>query len=49
MLGEKTTAASVELIRTIVTETKSAELADFKATAAGRDQFQSGQLLFELF
>lgn len=34
MLGEKTTAASVELIRTIVTETKSAELADFKAKSA---------------
>jgi nitroreductase len=34
MLGEKTIAASIELLRTIVTETKSAELADFKAKAA---------------
>ncbi len=34
MLGEETTAASIELLRTIVTETKSAELADFKAKAA---------------
>ena len=34
MLGEKTIAASIELLRTIVTETKSAELADFKATSA---------------
>ena len=34
MLGDETTAASIELIRTIVTETKTAELADFKATSA---------------
>ncbi|RLA25664.1 MAG: nitroreductase [Gammaproteobacteria bacterium] len=34
MLGEKTIAASVELIRTIVTETKTTELADFKAKSA---------------
>jgi len=34
MLGEKITLASVDLIRTIITETKSAELAEFKAKAA---------------
>jgi nitroreductase len=34
MLGEKSIAASIELLRTIITETKSAELADFKATSA---------------
>ncbi len=34
MLGEKTIATSIELLRTIVTETKTADLADFKAKAA---------------
>lgn len=34
MLGDETTAASIELIRTIITETKTRELADFKADAA---------------
>ena len=34
MLGDKTIAASIGLLRTIVAETKSAELADFKAKAA---------------
>jgi nitroreductase len=34
MLGEETTTASVELIRTIVTDAKTAELADFKAKSA---------------
>jgi len=34
MLGEETIAASVELIRTIVTETRNAELAEFKASSA---------------
>lgn len=34
LLGEKSTAASVELIRTIVAENKTAEMADFKAASA---------------
>jgi nitroreductase len=34
MLGDETTAASIELIRTIITESKTRELADFKADAA---------------
>lgn len=34
MLGEKTIAISVELLRTIVTEAKTADLADFKAKSA---------------
>jgi nitroreductase len=34
MLGEETTKASIELLRTIVTENKSAELAEFKAKSA---------------
>lgn len=34
MLGDQTIAASIELLRTIITETKSSELAEFKATSA---------------
>jgi nitroreductase len=34
MLGEKSVNASIELLRTIVTENKSAELAEFKAKSA---------------
>ena len=34
VLGDETTAASIELIRTVITETKTRELADFKADAA---------------
>ena len=34
MLGDETTAASIELIRTVITESKTRELADFKADAA---------------